>query len=769
MFYVALAREVVMGAGRWILVLACWGVSCTPSTGLERADVENYDADHRLRAWRHSRGYDTSWVSPRMSHVVRLEFEFEDCGGSRRPSSCTATLVAPDLVLTAAHCVVGTRFIDAQTCNPPTGPAAAPIAVLFDDQTILNSAVLDRRGTVRTSFEPLNHVIGIGAVHDETFFTVDKGGGAPCCTARPQYDMVLLRLERPVMSRGFAAIRVPASDPAAGQLLPVIHHPGRRPKQIAVSEIRATPPLLRPLITLFTTDAAAASASASLALGSSGAPLFDEEGYVIGVYSHDCGIAGGCDAFAPVRENAAALGSAVAIATESSSSALGRFAGTPLVAFSMRAVDFGALPERPLAVVRRTDGGFVTAGYATDAAGSHVFALAGFDAGGEVDGSFGADGRVVDDIADSRDDELVDLAVQRFGGDDRLVGVGNLAGPPDVVVARYDTAGARDVTFASSGLQHLSMPSGSFVPHGAAITVDPADGSIVVAGDVGVPLPRFENRPFGSPFVARLQPDGSPDPDCGVNGTFTWRPVAQFDPPTEGQLGPLLDLLSRAAVETYEMAVRDVTIDNAGRILLAGYLTFGDFRGRAAWVGRLMGDCRPDGSFGPNGSGVAVVPTRSFAPLAENHWASAVLTDPATGRILVGGTWSHFQSTLGIFGGGMFVAALSTDGSLDTSFGFGVSPGGALVPQEGWHDEAYGMAMSSIMGQPFVVLAGESYRQEVAPRRARRPRVALVSTDGILLAHARPVPPAGIVEAWATDVVLGPSDTPVLALAVQAP
>ncbi|MBX3269620.1 MAG: hypothetical protein KF729_05135 [Sandaracinaceae bacterium] len=501
--------------------------------------------------------------------------------------------------------------------------------------------------------------------------------------------------------------------------------------------------------------------------GSSGAPLFDEEGYVVGLVSAPSPIAGEI-----VHASIASLFSLDAFrlqvppATERSFFALAPLDDAVARPLRLRATALGTGPQAPRAVAERPGGGFLSVGYATKADGQHAFALAGFTADGGLDPAFG--GSVID-VLGSTTEELFDVAFQVVAGEPHAVAVGNLADPDSVGVLRLTPSGTPDQTFGGSGDGVVRITGGDGGASGAAILVDPTDQSLVVVGHAAVRVPSVENRLHGSPLVARLAPDGTLAPRCAGSGTFVWRPdsgnflTAQtFEELVEGSIAP-----------TYDMVVTDAALDSVGRIVLGGYVHFLELHGRSPWVGRLLPDCTPDRTFGEGGSGVHVFSLQGFAVDADNAWVSAVAVEPDTDRVFAAGTVTRFERSRGSFAGRMFVAAFLTDGRLDDAgFGVGTMRGGALVPRDAeiWHEEAHGIVVGTRSGDPGdelrVVVVGSAYAHTRST--TRRARVATLFTDGALESLALPPNPLGVVEARAVDGVLDASGGLWLAVAQRS-
>lgn len=89
-----------------------------------------------------------------------------------------------------------------------------------------------------------------------------------------------------------------------------------------------------------------------------------------------------------------------------------------------------------------------------------------------------------------------------------VVGIGNLRGVPQLVVARFTTDGRVDATFGSGGVKYVEAARAGERVVSARVAVQ-VDGRIVVAGTVEKVLSSGE--PFPRIAAARLTGDGQPD------------------------------------------------------------------------------------------------------------------------------------------------------------------------------------------------------------------------------------------------------------------
>ena len=116
----------------------------------------------------------------------------------------------------------------------------------------------------------------------------------------------------------------------------------------------------------------------------------------------------------------------------------------------------------------------IMGGRASTSAGNAVWGLVRFTSNGNLDQTFGRNGRVMTNGYTDDNDDLHDIAVQ---GDDKIVAVGSFVGGGDFIVARYKPGGSLDPTFSGDGIRPISFPLGA-----AARGVDIHENRIVVGG-----------------------------------------------------------------------------------------------------------------------------------------------------------------------------------------------------------------------------------------------------------------------------------------------
>jgi uncharacterized delta-60 repeat protein len=203
-----------------------------------------------------------------------------------------------------------------------------------------------------------------------------------------------------------------------------------------------------------------------------------------------------------------------------------------------------------------------------------AWGMARFNADGTLDATFGNGGKVVDDLSpaiNENDDVIQGLAIRPDG---TLVTVGTIATPfqtpngvadyPALVLAHYDAAGRRDLTFGGSGTAVILDGTHT---EGLALALRP-DGKIIVGGTAwgaGPPL---------DALLARFNADGSLDTTFPGGGYFT----THLDDPS-----------------SYDQ-FNSVALPNDGSIVLGAFTS-----GSGPFLLRYHGDGTPDTGFSSGG------------------------------------------------------------------------------------------------------------------------------------------------------------------------
>jgi uncharacterized delta-60 repeat protein len=181
--------------------------------------------------------------------------------------------------------------------------------------------------------------------------------------------------------------------------------------------------------------------------------------------------------------------------------------------------DFLGRPDRATAVQVQPDGRILAAGIAQEVVGNQAFGrfgLARYTAGGALDPTFGAGGKVVTAFPGITTG-VEGLALQ---GDGRIVAAGTLqalpgtAGSVDAVLARYTTAGTLDPTFGTGGTVRTGFAGQDETLSDVGIR---PDGRIVASGDSS----SFDTTFRQDFLLLQYQPGGALDPAFGTGGRVT--------------------------------------------------------------------------------------------------------------------------------------------------------------------------------------------------------------------------------------------------------
>jgi uncharacterized delta-60 repeat protein len=242
-------------------------------------------------------------------------------------------------------------------------------------------------------------------------------------------------------------------------------------------------------------------------------------------------------------------------------------------------------------------------------------------ADGDLDPTFGIDGKVVTDFNDSTD-WMSRIAVQPDG---KIVAIGDTHPSHRGALARYNPDGTLDATFGNGG-KVITVASARESASGLLLL---PDGKIMISGSIGVPTE------FDTSFaLLRFNSDGSVDPTFGNGGTVMTNINNDYD------------------------AAYAIALQSDGKIVAAGKrgIQFNPTEQRKGNV--ALARYNPDGSLDTTfGNGGKVV--NDFGQGLESYAIDVVIQPD--GRIVIAGESAY----------AFLVARYNSDGTLDTTFGNG--------------------------------------------------------------------------------------------------
>jgi uncharacterized delta-60 repeat protein len=222
--------------------------------------------------------------------------------------------------------------------------------------------------------------------------------------------------------------------------------------------------------------------------------------------------------------------------------------------------------------VVQNDGKIVVVGSVLNAAtGDQDILVSRFNSNGVLDSSFGSGGKVITNIGSK--DVALDVALQKVGTEERIVITGStgLSNSEDIIVIRYLTTGALDLSFNNTGI--VQTPFGSGRDVGKGVVILPGD-KIFVVGETN------SNTSGGYDFaLARYNSDGSPDLAFAPDGKKT--------------------INVSGSPNANDGATR-VKLENTGKVVILGYANSANSGTDAALV-RLNLDGSLDLGYGTSG------------------------------------------------------------------------------------------------------------------------------------------------------------------------
>lgn len=299
-------------------------------------------------------------------------------------------------------------------------------------------------------------------------------------------------------------------------------------------------------------------------------------------------------------------------------------------------------------VVVQRDSKIVVAGV-TNWQGRSDIAVVRYQPSGEIDQSFGTDGKVTTDLGGQ--ERVYGLAIQQDG---RIIVAGytKTKKEADFALVRYNPDGSLDLSFGKEGVVLTDVGGDDEIHY---LVLQP-DGFIVVAG--------FSSRGENSNFVvARYQPKGVLDPSFGGKGWI----VSDF---------------------TNDDRLYGLTLQKDGKIVAAGSIFFSQSEDDCVVV-RYSPDGTLDESFGEKGL--------SIVQMSQKQDMCSSVTVQNDGKIIVAGFAIGKRNKAD-----MAVARVDSSGKLDPSFG---SKGFVLVDFKRGADVAHAI---TLWQDQYILIAGES-------------------------------------------------------------
>lgn len=289
------------------------------------------------------------------------------------------------------------------------------------------------------------------------------------------------------------------------------------------------------------------------------------------------------------------------------------------------------------------DGKIVAAGYNYNGT-NNDFALARYNPNGDIDSTFGTNGKVQTNMSNDPN-TAYSVALQQDG---KIVALGTTMSSSQYyyAIARYNSNGVLDATFSGDGYTTSNLGGNS---EGYAVAIQ-NDGKIIAAGLTEV---SYNNDDFS---MTRYNIDGTTDTGFGVNGNVT----------------------TGFGATTIDNA-KSVIIQPDGKIILAGY-TSNAYNSFA--LARYNSDGTLDNTFGTNG----LVWTH-----INSTTSGSVAALQSDGKIIVAGTTNYDFA----------MARYNSNGTLDNTFG---TNGIVITPVTTNTDEVYSVAIQT---DGKILLAGK--------------------------------------------------------------
>lgn len=339
-------------------------------------------------------------------------------------------------------------------------------------------------------------------------------------------------------------------------------------------------------------------------------------------------------------------------------------------------IDFSGANDYATCLLILPGGGILLGGLSATS-GSDDFTFALLNSAGDPNNSFSDDGMLVLPISSSND-VCRSLALSVDG---KILAVGNSINTTvqndDISIVKLNTNGTPDVSFDGDGIRSDYYPTNN--NHARASALQP-DGKLIVVGLTT--LPDYT----ANIIVSRFNTNGTPDNTFGGTGVVTFSLGTSQDPAdivvqADGKIVIFGHRTLNADFDLFLLRLNDdgtrddtfdgdgmattpassgqfitptaMTLQQDGKILIAGYSRPQDVNMPTLFVSRYKNDGSPDETFDGDGSVVVL-----FSSAASPYDELRKISVQPNGKIVVGGT----------FGNQFAFARYNADGSIDNSF-----------------------------------------------------------------------------------------------------
>ena len=286
----------------------------------------------------------------------------------------------------------------------------------------------------------------------------------------------------------------------------------------------------------------------------------------------------------------------------------------------------------------------------------HDFIVARFNTDGTLDSSFAASGVAIRDF-DGVYDELDFVTIQP---DNKILAIGTGTDAHSegeltrVVLLRYNADGSKDSSFGTDGMVGIHVNDWAF-DQGTCLVLKP-DGKILA---VGYSYDYIMNTAYDFTLV-QFNPNGTVDSSYGTDGHI-YTDISGFDMPTA------------------------IAVQSNGKIVIAGY---NNFYVSNFILARYTKNGLPDSSFGTNGTVITAIGDSSY----EGGRAYGIAIQPDDRIVLAGYAWNGSNQDFA-------VVRYKKNGGLDSSFG----ADGKVITDINGDDVAGGV---SILPNGKILVAG---------------------------------------------------------------